>query len=192
MKMGRIILLTLFFITNIVGCSCPDTPDYFDINGLELTVYKYDQQTDKYTAVENDLWLTMDKFYLKLNFNFHYYGSLRQFTNPYAAYALTCEDRGHRGTDEKIESLHIVTLTDFDTQHLQGDTLDNLFSVSHYGTGQKMPLSQLVADTSRIYYRDIILYMEQKPGQNPIQFQIDMQLNTGEKYSVTSRNMMIR
>jgi hypothetical protein len=176
----------------MTGCSCPDTPDYFDITGLGLTIYKYDQQTSRYIAMEEDLPLVMNNFYLRADFTLRYYGLNEYTTNPYAAYALTCEDRGERGTDEKIESFHIIALTDFDAQHLQGDTLDDLFSVGVYSRGQKMQLSQLVADTNRIYYRELYLDLQQKPTRVPIQFRIDLQLNTGEKYSVTSKPITIQ
>lgn len=175
----------------MICCSCPDTPDYFDITGLGLTIYKYDQHTGRYTAVDKDLSLTMNKFYFQLSFNQHFYGLHNKYTNPYAAYALTCEDRGHRGTDEKIKSMHIIALSDFNSQHLQGDTLDDLFSIRLYNGVPKISVSELVADTNRIYYKDMTLNVEQKPTSAPIQFRIDMELNTGEKHSVTSKAMNI-
>lgn len=206
MKIFRTTILILVLTTGfifpscdddfLIDCDCSSIEPHFNIKNLEIQ-----------NTIRNANWFQVDlnetdsiEFALyegiKLDYIVDYHSSINlNFSLMNSAMACTCLERGYGGsTTEKIESLDIITLNDFDAEHLAGSKINDLLTLSFFGRNnldEKKTLNDFLAEnTSFIEMEDILLTLEKSPELNPnFHVKVIFKLSTGEVYEAENRTI---
>lgn len=139
MKTLRLLTLTLLFtigvgIPSCMVCECPPLEgNYFRPENAFLSNYR------RLTEVQNEYLdefdsVALENYRIALEFNYSYYGSISPshaapFSLMNSAYACTCQENGKLGSKEKIESINLLTVNDFNAEYQAGDTINELFGL---------------------------------------------------------------
>lgn len=196
MKPVYFILFTLLFTVGTPGCkkeisNCPDALQYFDINGVEATIYStmgskgFDEQLTTYDST------TVENYYINCNYNVTYYSD-NSFSLPAlfinSAYALSCLENGYGGSKEGLENVYVITKQDFSSTYHSGDTINALVMATD-GFNNYMPLEKYVSNNSQgIRFSSVNIKLSEKPGNQAAAhgFTIIFKLKNGEEYTVNT------
>ncbi len=116
-------------------CNCsPFEGDYFDVKGiLEIVNYKERGTCCADALKENDTVRFSDYDFLSIKFDVDYHSSnlLRRRTWDFSlmneALACSCLTSGWLGSkEEQLDSISIITLNDFDAEHLANRSINDL------------------------------------------------------------------
>ena len=187
------LLLTIGFTTQQCdNCSCPpvDFP-YFDIYDIELNhsaVYETGTTDGDPVTFANYIGLNIQYLYTVLankkpknNWNFSLMSS---------AYGCSCAyDGWHGSKEEKLEKVTIITLNDFDDDHLANDTINDLFV-----SGLEYLSIEEFLEKSDENIRDA--YLDFKLQKAPVlnknfKAKIIIELSTGEVYEAETEEIEI-
>jgi hypothetical protein len=171
-------------------CKCPaNDGDYFDIKGVAT------DQINAGTRMTANQTATFDSYALYLNYAVDYV--VQQCEKPFSltqsAWACDCAYNGYLGAkNEHLASLQVITLNDFDAEHLANDTLNELITASELGA--MVSLEQyLVQDTSLISQESLILGLTKAPSLNDtLKLKIKLTLSNNEQYEVETFPVIIR
>ena len=201
----KMILTTAFFITgfSFLRCTTDDCGDYvtlpfFDIQDVTLTNFMYGL-SDEITEIDEDAQVSKNETTLIfLDYSVEYHAQNKPYFKPFSiintAYGCSPIEDGQAGSKEEIlENLTVITLNDFDDNHLANDTINDLFSVPNHeyfqvfaGTGETLN-TFLTQNTQPIEKKDLYLELLQKPTLNDtFQVKIIMELSTNEIYEMES------
>jgi hypothetical protein len=181
MRTSFTLLLTVLLITGLGGCyKCHQLP-YLDINKMEISVY------NPYRTIFEQDSVSFDSLTIQGTFSGSYYAensSDPEFTFVNSALATNNCENGKRGSKEIIEQVNVIAVTDFDTEYMAGDTINNIISTTDFQFGPKISLNQLNAQpTPLLNQAFILLTLDRKPTQKKVQFRVAVNLTNGEKYS---------
>lgn len=169
--------------------SCPDALEYFNINGVDATVYStfgsngFDQQL--YTNDSADI----KNYYINCNYKVAYYSdNSLSFPSLFmnSAYALSCPENGYNGSEEGLESVTVLTKNDFSSSFPAGDTINSIVMATD-GFNNYMPLNQYVSNNGQVIrYTSVNIKLSEKPDNLsvPHGFTIIFKLKNGETYTV--------
>jgi hypothetical protein len=190
------LLLTIgFSIQNCDDCNCPpvDFP-FFDVNGIEVnhstTPASGDAIGDPVTFA-NYIGISIKYIYTVVaNQQPKKNQSNWDFSLMSSAYGCSCLYDGINGSkEEELEKVTIITLNDFDDDHLANDTINDLF-VSSIGY---LPIDEYLAkDNEKIsnLYEDFRL--EKAPVLNKnFKAKVIIELSTGEVYEAETVEQVI-
>ncbi len=181
-------------------CNCgPITGRYFDINGMELNNYKTVGTNSVSLMVADEAVQYDDYAGLLVDYSVDYISQSRSkwpsFSLIPSAYACSCVSDGDRGSkNEKLANLTVITLNDFDDDHLANDTINDLIVVKgFYYEGDQYLEDYLVSDTINIQFPGIQLLVDKKPALNEnYKVKVIVELSTGEVYQKVSESIKIR
>ena len=112
---------------------------------------------------------------------------------------LACSplSEGYDGAkEEKIESLEVITLNDFDADHMAGSSIVDILTIQDYDYDTGVSEAKSVAD----YLEEDELVREEmiilKPIKIPelsagFQIKVSIQLSTGESFEMTSGSIQL-
>ncbi len=101
-----------------------------------------------------------------------------------SAQALTCI-QGENGPKYPIENFDIITLQDFDSDHLEGTSVKDLFRIQYYDKNNayeyiNVSLNDLT-DLKQLFYSTI--YTTDRPSlNNEIKFRVELTNSKGEEF----------
>lgn len=176
------------------GCDCgPQTEVFFDIQGFNLTNYKVGKMGTK-EMKENDITNYSDYLGLKLQYNTIVSDSENANSNKRVNRPFTegpvcdCDFYDEKGSiNEKLDNLTVVTLNDFDHNHLANDTINDIVSVRSNHLKKLLVDDYLKNDTILIKDDWLYLDLEKAPEiDKTYKVKVIVELSTGEKYEEIS------
>lgn len=186
--MKKLLLITILF-TGIVGCFCTDIDPYWNLDDyvvgladtdlLQLEVGEYEADT---------LVLNLQSTYTTL-------ASLPLMMNT--AYALTCEEAGHKGMDDPITSVEISSSAQFN-EYAPGELLNEIIIVNEnsYNTESVTRIDDFVSGSKDMgidYGGGPILdfYITEKPADSLAhQFTVKMGFLSGKTIEKQSESII--
>lgn len=171
-------------------CGCPTVNQFFDVEGITL------RNMNKNFFLREDALnvLNWEDYNLALNFTGRFYGKLEHsfplFSTISRAYACSCPKPGDGGSKERVETIHIISLHDFDENHSAGDTINEFVYIDHYFDSEsnteiaEMPLDEFMANGSRRITRPLFRFgLSHAPFLNDtLQLALHIKLDNGEFY----------
>ena len=194
---GLTLLLAVGFTgqqCNPLGCGCDDfRGKYFDIQGISVDSFRKRGSccADRMKAGED---VTLADHHLGIRYQISYFSAQRPrptrapFSLISPAAACSCIEDGYLGSRERLRSFTVVTINDFDAQHLANDTINDLLQTVVY-PGQTTDLvTYLQADTTLIQQRDYVLYLKKRPVLRPdFAARMTIVLQNGESYTAITQ-----
>jgi hypothetical protein len=186
------VLFSLFFAPSFVflllscdpplSCVCPPIQGaYFRTTDLAFQVY--DLAYSNSIPAADSASINQSQLVMQLEFDVDYYSAqtpafnLMDFTN--SAYACSCVGNGDNGSEERIRMLEIITLNDLDSNHLAGSSINDLLSISQYGS----PTTFTDLAQTRLYYPVFELAFTQPVAPNTVQLQANVEMLDGTIYA---------
>lgn len=178
-------------------CDCPPYLEFFDIQGVEVLNLKKREGSGIEALSENEQVSFSNYSSLIIDFQVEYHSSncnhnKWNFSLMNSALACSCNFDGESGSkEEKLNSLTILTLNDFDPDHLANDTINDLFDVSIFR--EVIDLEAFIQqDTSLIEEESISLFLKKAPElNNEFKVKVILELSTNEKYEAESLPILI-
>src|SRR5687768_6008871 len=157
MNMYKKGILLLFIIIGQLSCTydnCKgnDVP-FYDIQNIDLQEYKIVSVHSDFLSVEplnTNFPVTFDSLFIRLESDLKYYADARpvfDFSLMSSAYACDPVFRyGYKGTQERVDTILVTGLFDFDASHPAGTNLNDLFTVGYSEPNYKpLPTTDLNA-----------------------------------------------
>ena len=212
MKNIKIIGLTIFLFMGIIIPSCDDDHDqcggidssqyaYFDIEGLDLRIYKETLTNELVEPMDSVLFSELGNLYLDYHSSYHATLEPKKnwtFSLINSAIACTPLEQGYNGSkEEEIIEFSITTLNDFDNNHLANDNINDLFdyvgSRYHSLLDNKIPLMQFIDELDGpLEEEDMMLELKKAPELNQeFKVKIKLELSTGEIYEIETEPIFI-
>lgn len=199
---GLTLLLTIGFSVqqcNPLGCSCDKLRGkYFDIQGISADSFRKRGTccADRMKAGED---VTLADHNLGVRYQINYFSA--QLPHPRrapfslisSAAACDCIEDGYLGSRERLRSFTVVSINDFDAQHLANDTINDLLRTTVV-PGQTSDFTAfLQADTAFIQHHDYVLYLKKRPElRTDFAARITIVLQNGESYTTSTPPVNIR
>lgn len=201
----KTILLTLLFSIGFIFPSCKKdhlcesgpSYRYFDITGLEAAVFKNDDITgfELFNTLDTIAYSESVGIYMFYQADYHTAVS-PTFSLMNSAMACSPTVSGYDGSKtEQLTHLSIITLNDFDPEHLANSAIEDLLEVQLGRLNENnLPLLEYLANqTENIKYPDLSLKLTKAPELNSeFKFKIAVQLSTGESYEAESSPVYFR
>lgn len=181
-------------------CDCPPfLGDFFNIQGIDLSNYKKRGDCCADKMAENEQVAFGQYHGMVVDFEVEYHSSNDTppiedaFSLIPSAWACSCLDNGWQGSkNEVLEFLTVITLNDFDNEHLANDTINDLLSVNAFGDITDLDTYIMENASSLIMFEDITLKLKRAPAlDTKYRVKVSMGLSTGEVYEVVSRPIAI-
>lgn len=183
-------------------CNCgPITGAYFDIQGMEMTQYKKTGEDTFEQMEENEVVDYSEYKSLLITYDVDFisqrpkHNRMPSFSLVPSAYACSCRQNGDDGSKfEKLSSLTVITLNDFDENHRANDTLNDIMIVEGaYFEEDRYLQDYLANDTLNVQFPFIRLKVDRKPTLNEnYKIRVKVELSTGEVYEKESTSIKIR
>lgn len=213
MKKFRILALTLFLTTGFLFPSCDDDDDlqnscdgidftqfqYFDIVGINIRDYNNLISHQKILTFDTVEFSALDKIYV--DYMVDYTASIsprKNWSFSLMPTANACSFiGGTKGSkEESLVNFSIITLNDFDDDHLANSNINDLFD--YHGSfvnliDNPIPFSQFLDDlTGNLQKEDMILKLMKAPEINQeFKIKVMMELSTGEMYEFEKEPIFI-
>lgn len=191
-----LILLTI----GIPSCtgSCPDVNLYFDIQNVTANNYKI-VNTFKDEPMGNNDSIEFEDYLLRVNYDVTLY-SKAEFQLPFstnALYALSCAKEGEGGSVEGLESVSLITQTDYDG-FSAGDTINSQIKIGDfnlYGTNFITVEEFVSTQKDKVYGKEgFVIKLTNKPQDlnTAYSFKLVVKLGNGEEYTSTTQNVFFK
>ena len=127
--MTKIHKWTFIVIVLILGPSacenCPDTPKYFSIVGLNIFNGKYtSQESSPWREISFNEPVSWNEFSMRVGFEKTYYS--QKETSAGASLYADCDNKGYLGSKIGVDTLYLVTLSEYNDGFHQNDTLNSI------------------------------------------------------------------
>jgi len=212
MKYFKYFILTTILIVGISLPSCDDdhidcgsSPTvYFDVEGLEILLY---QDFNRGLAIASEESVQFnDGKYIHLDYivNYHTQNTLKKdwsFSLINSAYACSPIFGAASSKTENLVKFSIITLNDFDDEHLANSDITDQFEYLGYFLESEFAdwidsnsLTDHLSDSldKRLNGEDMFLKLTKAPELNSeFKIKISMELSTGEIYEVESHPIFI-
>ena len=204
MRNTKLIGLTLFLFLGFVIPSCEKSTDdydpycqchlykYFDIKGFNDFTYTRDSLTNRQVMPFDTVSFSTFKSGLLVHYDVDYHA----FAEPKSDYSFSLMntadascicDVGYGGSKkEKIKSLTITTINDFDDEHSANSSINDLFYI--YDSEKNLINFEdfLNSQTGLIQKQSMTLRLKKAPTLNPeFNFKVTLELSNGELYEKT-------
>lgn len=192
------VMLTLgFVIPSCDPCDHDPVPNYFDIEGLSM-VNREGVAYNNNLPIEDSSSVNFENYWFTIDFDVSYY--FGQTVKRESAFelniinsALACRyhDKGYLGSQEKIDSLTVTTLNDFDDTHLAGSNINDLLKIYNINTQTMQDLNSYLGNNiSYIKKVRMLFELKKKPAISSFfKARVVMKLKNGEEY--TAENLEI-
>lgn len=199
---GLTLLLTVGFTVqqcNPLSCGCDKfRGKYFDIQGISADSFRKRGTccADRMKAGED---VTLADHNLGVRYQINYFSAqpprprCAPFSLISSAAACDCIEDGYLGSRERLRSFTVVSVNDFDAQHLANDTINDLLRTA-VSPGQTSDLTTyLQTDTAFVQQQDYVLYLKKRPElRTDFAARITIVLQNGESYTTTTQPVNIR
>jgi len=187
----------------IILTSCGDVDfdaiRFFDINGLTAFWYKADSIRSYMPINPTDSVTFSELGGLFIQYEAAYHGAIMPDLNPSfslmtTALACTYIPGSEGSKTEKLTNLSIITLNDFDEDHLANNALNDIMNFKgDYLEMDDLPLIDYLANqTENIKSQYLLLQLNKAPTLNPeVKIQIKVELSTGEIYETEIEPILI-
>jgi hypothetical protein len=182
------ILLTFLLASGILfpfcdfynPCNCSEIAgDYFDIKGMTT------EQINAGVRLSANQVVPFASYALYLHYDVDYVSFCHEkpFSFIQSAMACECVYDGYLGAkSERLETMQVITLNDFDSDHPANDTINDLISVRELGLSSTLE-NYLTQDTALIRQETLILGLTKAPTTNDaLKLKIIVSLSNGENY----------
>ena len=180
-----------------IDCNCGKSEgNYFNIQGLSAGNYRQlgSSGSERMSAGQTAL---LADYFLNVNYQVTYYSAhsaapqrRAAFSLISQAYACSCRNSGDDGSQERLKSLTVITLNNFDTQHPANAPINDLLTVAT-ASGTFDLTTFLKTDTTRIKRTGYTLKLKQKPAAD-FAAKVILELQNGEIYSATTESVKIQ
>lgn len=194
--MKRLLALLLFSgvlaLPQCNPCRCPEVTDtFFDITDLEVG---HIAANGNFLSMEEPIERS-EYGGIALSFETEYIAHSNPMTwFSSSAFACSCPDPGWDGSKhEAFVNIIITTLVDMDTTFNAGDTVTQLFSIDWDLDTLSIP-AFLAKDTGKVQYERYNLILSERPGPDveELNFQVRVELSTGEAYTDQTGSIFFR
>ncbi len=162
---------------------------YFDIKGIGVNHVKINEHGSVQTVIKADSISFSDYKHLNISYDTDYLSqkspSFHWKNLGFISSAMACDpfEQGYMGSkNERLENLTLITLNDFDEDHLENDTINDLFSINYFS--QDISIAEYLAkDTTLIENTFLNLMLKKAPEMdNNLKIKVVVDLSTGEQY----------
>lgn len=195
----KVFTLIAFFALafGIPACKpCGDIEEYFDINQIEVINYKNISASYNRPLEEDSI--EFEDYIIKCRYKVDYYSqNMPNYNLMNTAYALSCIDPGGQGSVEGIDTILVITQSDYDSTFLAGDTLSPIITINDrsYNTNF-ISLSEFITQNKEnikvAYGFDIQLTRKPKDLATAYKFDVIMKLGNGEEHRATTSAVYFR
>jgi hypothetical protein len=209
MKRIVTLLISALLLPFLGALSCDPLCDtkaiYFDINGLEFRNWTVSQTLlpdGKFSrqAEEGDT-VAWSAHYMRAVFEVSYYSQRKEsgVSPGGAAFALTCRD--HFISEERHDTLYVITRNAWDRTHPAGDTINDLIDLtqSHIGEAWQLrrfePLAEWVVRSSdKISFQTFAVRVDREPEfkTTPHAFRLVYRMRDGEVYTAETGSVWLK
>lgn len=173
--------------------SCPEALPYFQIAGMDLNHYRFNDDPYGDLIVPNAK-IPWQEYGLRADFKTSYYGS-NESPGGSVLYALSCVEDGYQGTEVGVDTLYIVALEDYNTEYLRNDTLNNIIQVNDYFSGPTFySLDEYLIDNREsIMLESLTIKLTEGPTEDTaLDFELIYVLSSGEEFKQRSSVVNLR
>ena len=174
--------------------SCPEALPFFQIEGLELTHYRFFDDPYGDPIIENAK-IPWQEYGLRTDLKSTYYGVNNEVTGGAYLYALSCVEDGYMGTEAGIDTLYLVALGDYNERFVTNDTLNSIIQLSDYFDGPSFYSLEEYINTNEDIIRseNVTIKLTEGPSQDiALSFELVYVLTTGEEFKQISPVVNIR
>ena len=218
MKNIKLLILTLIlsigFIfpscgdDDYIDCGCP-APRFFDMEGMDITLYQDFGSIVKIPDADTVALTELEMIYIDYLVSYHTSITPKNdwsFSLMNTANACSCDD-SVRGTEsEELSSFSIITLNDFDADHLANSNINDLFDFygcDYYGEGvvptyiennTPRPLTEYLATQSmrNLDCEDMGIRLTKAPELNAeFKVKVILEFASGEVHEVESEGIFV-
>lgn len=175
-------------------CRFDPAPEFFDISGMSLT------HTDRnHSAIDTTSISFSDYGHLLVSFEVDYLAHdeyhLKDFSLMSSAYGCEPEVPGYSGSkEEAFDNITVITLRDFDDNHLAMDTINDVLAVNDYDSFRGTKLETfLIEKEDNVSTERLEFSFTAMPKLNQeFQVKIIVDLSTGESFEATSEAIFFK
>jgi len=195
---SRTVLLILFFFVgfsfqnctknNILDCSFPPAPDFFDIQSMVVNHVGLDKRT-----IESDIIDFEDYGFLSFSFFVEYLSFQKpetwNFSLMNGVYGCSPPEAGTLGSkEESFIDIQFLTLNVFDEEHGAGTSINDLLEITNLER-DPVPLNYfLMTYKNNVPTEWYLLKLKKRPTMNQdFQFKVIVDLSNGEQYEEISK-----
>jgi hypothetical protein len=193
------VLTSGFVIPSCDPCDHDPVPNYFDIEGISL-VNREGVTSSSNLPIKDSSSVNFENYWFTMDFGVSYF--FGQASEPNSSFqlnmmgsALACRypDKGYQGAQEKIESLTITTLNDFDDTHLAGSNINDLLNIFDINSGMQDLDDYLGKNISYIKNVRMLFELKEKPTISSFfKAKVVLKLDNGEEYTAENVEIELR
>lgn len=162
----------------LLGGCCGSEPDpYLDIQGIDIF------NRNKLSATSSNDSVKLQDFYIEISYKGKFYAQATKSGFSFIPAAMAtqpCKEAGYKGTKERIESISITALSDYNGNFPKGSVLNPIMNIN--GTSEADFFNQ--QSQSGLGSYGLILTFTEKPDSTVQQaFEVRIRLTNGEEYS---------
>lgn len=174
--------------------SCPEALAYFQIEGLEVSHYRFNDDPYGDPIVPNAK-IPWQEYGLKTDFKTTYYSSHDENPGGAYLYALSCLQDGYMGTETGVDTLYFVTLGDYNEEYVKNDTLNNIILINDWfnGTTFYSLADYLNQNSENILSENFTVKLTEGPAVDvALEFEIVYVLTSGDEFKRKSSVVNLR
>lgn len=193
------VLTSGFVIPSCDPCDHDPVPNFFDIEGLSL-VNREGVTFSSNLPIKDSLSVNFEDYWFTMDFEVSYFfgqtverRSSFELNMMNSALACRYPEKGHQGSQEKIETLTITTLNDFDDTHLAGSNINDLLNIFDINSGIQDLDDYLGKNVSYIKRQRMLFELKEKPTISSFfKAKIVLKLDNGEEYTAENVEIELR
>lgn len=203
------LLLVAIFSSVIISCiqnncgddiECPEVLPHFSILNIEATNNTLNSNDENSDLIPNGDSVTYNRFYITttLNVEYHTHNITNGIGTLMACSPAPCLGNGHEGTKSGVKNITVVTLSNFNFNHFENDTINDIISIS--SDYKPLDVSNFDSNTDDFVENyGIALTLEyfhlklNHPPSNAgsYNFKVILELNDGEIFEVTTPAVLL-
>ncbi|MEO1513925.1 MAG: hypothetical protein AAFV95_02895 [Bacteroidota bacterium] len=214
MKLKMLALALLFLLSfglqncgsndDDLDCNCPDIDKpFFDVTGFEVNHYREENNCCRVEMTEGESVSFANYATMNIEYQVDYISQCRarknwHFSLMSSAYACSCVGEGYEGAkEERLTSIRVITLNDFDEDHKANDVINDLLTVPVVTPSEPTFLDDYVQyleqNNLNIETETMILELTKAPELDEnFQVKVVIELSNGESYEMESVAVKIR
>lgn len=189
--MKKLLLTAILLGTFTFGCrKCPPSKSFFDIEGLQMN-YAFKGEgpgNEVFNPLADSMKFENLRLQIGYTVRFYSYQPTNSFSFIPAVYALECVEDGSGGKKEKLTDIQLVTLSNYDANHVAGASINDIINING------LTVAQFLKDQNS-YSLDAFgdqIDFQQKPDPTAKQaFKLFFKLDNGESYEVQTHPVTI-
>lgn len=179
-------------LTSCMGNNCPPVEgSYFDIQGIKRIDHLEQISEHGYAPIPEGGEISFEDYNgFSINYSVSYLSqnNRNEVNGRRVLYATDCINSGSAGSkNEKLKQITVVTLYDFNSTYLAGDTINSLISLEGKPLDEYLAINDDVIDIPSAWLN----LMEAPSLGHHFKVNVVLQLNTGEVYEAESSTVTL-